>query len=100
MKPTDIAPRVYNPKSISGADASQVGEWKEYPTKVRDLTPDMNGVDWQVQIETKNYEVLPAKKIGSTYYAYISDYRDQLVDYYMEATDNLGNVTGNGVKFR
>lgn len=93
MKPTDIAPRVYNPKSISGADASQVGEWKEYPTKVRDLTPDMNGVDWQVQIETKNYEVLPAKKIGSTYYAYISDYRDQLVDYYMEATDNLGNVT-------
>lgn len=93
MKATDIAPRVYDPKSVSGADATQVGEWKEYSTKVRDLTPDMNGVAWQVQKETLNYNVLPAKKIGSTYYAYINDYRDQLVDYYMEATDNLGNVT-------
>ncbi len=96
MSATDIAPRVYNPKAFAGkpnVNVNQVGEWKAYKTTKRDLTPDMNGVAWQDNAVSKNYDVLPAKKIGSTYYAYISDYRDQLVDYYMEATDNLGNVT-------
>ena len=96
MGPTDIAPRVYDPSKFAGqpnVDVDQVGEWKAYPTKMRDLTPNINGVAWQTYIEAKNYEVVPAKKIGNTYYAYINDYRDVLIDYYMEATDNLGNVT-------
>lgn len=96
MLPTDVAPRVYDPKSLSGVannDPTQVGDWVEYPTKMRDLEPDMNGVAWQDNDVSKNYKVLPGLKIGNTYYAYISDFRDQLVDYYMEATDNLGNVT-------
>ena len=96
MSPTDIAPRVYNPKAFTGqpnVDVNQVGEWKVYSTKKRELTPVMNGVAWQDNDVSKNYQVLPAQKIGDTYYAYISDFRDQLVDYYMEATDNLGNVT-------
>jgi hypothetical protein len=96
MGPTDIAPRVYEPSKFAGqpnVDVDQVGEWKAYPTKMRDLTPNINGVAWQTYIEAKNYEVVPAKKIGNTYYAYINDYRDVLIDYYMEATDNLGNVT-------
>ncbi len=96
MSPTDIAPRVYNPKAFTGqpnVDVNQVGEWKVYSTKKRELDPVKNGVAWQANAVSKNYEVLPAQKIGDTYYAYITDFRDQLVDYYMEATDNLGNVT-------
>ena len=96
MSPTDIAPRVYNPKAFTGqpnVDVNQVGEWKAYSTKKRELTPVMNGVAWQDNDVSKNYQVLPAQKIGDTYYAYIADFREQLVDYYMEATDNLGNVT-------
>ncbi|MGN1393253.1 MAG: PKD domain-containing protein [Succinivibrionaceae bacterium] len=96
MSPTDIAPRVYEPKKFAGqpnVDVNQVGEWKVYETKMRDLEKDINGVAWQTYAEAKNYDVLPAKKIGNTYFAYISDYRDQLVDYYMEAIDNNGNVT-------
>lgn len=96
MSPTDIAPRVYDPKKFAGqpnVDVDQVGEWKEYKTSKRELTPVMNGVAWQDNDVSKNYAVLPGKKIGDTYYAYITDYRDQLVDYYMEATDSLGNVT-------
>lgn len=92
MGPTDIAPRVYDPKAL-GISGDAVGEWKVYDTKVRDLTPDMNGVAWQDNEVSLNYKVIPAKKIASTYYAYISDFRDQLVDYYMEATDTRGNVT-------
>jgi PKD repeat protein len=101
MGPTDIAPRVYDPSKFAGqpnVDVDQVGEWKAYPTKMRNLEPDMNGVAWQTYPEALNYEVVPAKKIGNTYYAYISDYRDQLVDYYMEATDKLGNVTRSEIQ--
>ncbi len=96
MSPTDIAPRVYEPKKFAGqanVDVNQVGEWKAYNTQVRKLEPDMNGVAWQDNDVSYNYKNLPGKKIGDTYFAYISDYRDQLIDYYMEATDNLGNVT-------
>jgi hypothetical protein len=101
MGATDIAPRVYEPKKFAGqanVDVNQVGEWKEYSTKVRKLEPDMNGVAWQNSAPNKNYAVLGGKKIGDTYYAYISDYRDQLVDYYMEATDSLGNVTKSEIQ--
>ncbi len=101
MGPTDIAPRVYEPKKFAGkanVDVDQVGEWKAYPTKMRDLTPDINGVAWQNSAPNKNYAVVPGQKIGNTYYAYINDYRDQLVDYYMEAKDKLGNVTKSEIQ--
>ena len=101
MKPTDIAPRVYDPSKFAGqpnVDVDQVGEWKAYPTKMRNLDADKNGVAWQTAAPHLLYNVLGAKKIGNTYYAYISDYRDQLVDYYMEATDKLGNVTRSEIQ--
>jgi PKD repeat protein len=101
MGPTDIAPRVYDPSKFAGqpnVDVDQVGEWKAYPTKMRNLEPDMNGVAWQTAAPHLLYNVLGAKKIGNTYYAYINDYRDQLVDYYMEATDKLGNVTRSEIQ--
>ena len=63
MSPTDIAPRVYDPASVcSGAancDPDQVGDWVEYPTQKRDLTPDMNGVAWQDNDVSYNYKVIP-----------------------------------------
>ena len=101
MSPTDIAPRVYDPASLGNIpnnDPSQVGEWVTYDTKVRDLTPDINGVPWQNNANSAVMNVVSAKKIGSTYYAYISDYRDQLIDYYMEATDEKGNVTRSEIQ--
>lgn len=102
MSPTDIAPRVYDPSSVcsgvANCDADQVGEWVEYPTKKRDLTPDMNGVAWQDNDVSYNYKVIPGKKIGDTYYAYIDDIQDELVDYYMEATDTKGNVTKSEIQ--
>jgi PKD repeat protein len=101
MSPTDIAPRVYDPAAHAGkanCDPSQVGEWKTYDTKKRDLTPVINGVPWQVSKNTEALGIVTAKKIGDTYYAYIDDYRDQLVDYYMEATDTKGNVTRSEIQ--
>ena len=101
MSPTDIAPRVYDPAAHAGVancDPSQVGEWKTYDTRKRDLSPVINGVPWQVSANSKVMEVVPAQKIGDTYYAYISDYRDQLIDYYMEATDSKGNVTKSEIQ--
>ncbi len=101
MSPTDIAPRVYDPAAHAGVancNPKQVGEWKTYDTKKRDLSSVINGVPWQVSDNAKVMETVPAKKIGDTYYAYISDYRDQLVDYYMEATDTKGNVTRSEIQ--
>jgi PKD repeat protein len=101
MSPTDIAPRVYDPAAHAGkanCDPKQVGEWKTYDTKKRDLTPEINGVPWQVSSNTEALGIVKAQKIGDTYYAYISDFRDQLVDYYMEATDTKGNVTRSEIQ--
>src|SRR5574344_1595620 len=101
MGATDIAPRVYETKKFAGqanVDVNQVGEWKEYSTKVRKRKRDMNGIAGQNSARNMNNAVLGGKKIGDTYYAYISDYRDQLVDYYMEATDSLGNVTKSEIQ--
>lgn len=101
MSPTDIAPRVYDPASLGNIpnnDPSQVSEWKTYDTQVRDLTPDINGVEWQNNANSAVMTVVPAQKIGNTYYAYIDEYRDQLIDYYMEATDEKGNVTKSEIQ--
>ena len=101
MSPTDIAPRVYDPASLGNIpnnDPSQVGEWKTYDTQMRDLSPDINGVPWQKNANSAVMDVVQAKKIGNTYYAYIDEYRDQLIDYYMEATDEKGNVTRSEIQ--
>ena len=53
---------------------------KFWRTNKRDLTPNIDGVDWQTFDAAKLQKVVKAQKIGDTYYAYISDYRDQLVE--------------------
>ncbi len=100
MSPTDIAPHVYDPQKHAGPDCdpNQVGEWKTYDTKKRSLKAEINGVPWQTSNAARVMEAVPAQEIGDTYYAYISDYRDQLIDYYMEATDAKGNVTRSEIQ--
>lgn len=57
----------------------------------------MNGVAWQ-PTSTAVFEKVPAKKIGNLYYTYFDQYRDQLLDYYIEATDAKGNVTKSEIQ--
>ncbi|WNS43625.1 carbohydrate binding domain-containing protein [Paenibacillus sp. MMS20-IR301] len=94
--------KVYDPASlaasgVAGIDPAKVGEWVTYPMKTRDLSTDINGVDWQPSSKTIMQKV-PVSDIGNLYYSYISDYRDQLLDYYIEATDAKGNVTRSDIQ--
>lgn len=94
--------KVYDPAAlkasgVSGVDPDKVGDWVTYPMNVRDLSADINGVDWQASSKATMQKV-PATEIGNLYYSYISDYRDQLLDYYIEATDAKGNVTRSDIQ--
>lgn len=93
--PKDKTYQLYDPAAHAGdanVNPDNVGDWVSYDMKVRDLTPDINGVSWQPS-STATLEVVPAQEIGNLYYTYLNDYRDQLLDYYIEATDSQGNVT-------
>ncbi len=97
---TDKTYRLYDPAAHADdplVDPSKVGAWVSYSMKERDLTPDINGVSWQPS-STATFKVVPAKKIGNLFYTYLSDYRDQLLDYYIEATDNKGNITRSEIQ--
>ncbi|WP_405110138.1 carbohydrate binding domain-containing protein [Paenibacillus sp. FSL K6-1217] len=94
--------KVYDPAGLAAAgianiDPAKVGAWTEYPMNVRDLSADINGVDWQPSSKTIMQKV-PATDIGNLYFSYISDYRDQLLDYYIEAKDAKGNVTQSDIQ--
>ncbi|MFD2670873.1 carbohydrate binding domain-containing protein [Marinicrinis sediminis] len=94
--------RVYDPAALAAQGVpnitpSKVGNWTEYNMNVRDLTPDMNGVDWQSATK-QTMQVLPAQEIGDLYYTYIDDYQNEMVDYYIEAVDSKGNVTKSDIQ--
>ncbi|MEM6454730.1 MAG: carbohydrate-binding module family 20 domain-containing protein [Acidobacteriota bacterium] len=94
--------RVYDPEALAGQgvaniDPARVGDWEDYPMQVRDLTPDINGVAWQPATK-EVMEILPAQKIGDLYFTYLDAYRDQLIDYYIEAIDGRGNVTRSEIQ--
>ncbi|QUL56793.1 fibronectin type III domain-containing protein [Paenibacillus tritici] len=94
--------KVYDPAALAaagvpGIDPVKVGAWTEYPMNVRDLSADINGVDWQPSSKTIMQKV-PATDIGNLYFSYISDYRNQLLDYYIEAKDAKGNVTKSDIQ--
>jgi chitodextrinase len=74
-----------------------VGEWKTYPMERRDLSPVINGVAWN-KVNMETMQILPAREIGDLYYVYLGDYRDQLLDYTIEATDANGNVTRSEIQ--
>ncbi|MFP5392693.1 MAG: carbohydrate binding domain-containing protein, partial [Gammaproteobacteria bacterium] len=94
---TDDTYKVYDPAAMAGKpglsiNPSNVGAWRAYDMNVRDLQPDINGVGWNA--ETRDtLAVVPAQEIGDLYYVYLSNYRNQLLDYYIELTDAKGNVT-------
>ncbi|MES2324650.1 MAG: carbohydrate binding domain-containing protein [Pseudomonadota bacterium] len=94
---TDDTYKVYDPAAMSGQPGlsitpSKVGAWLPYNMQVRDLQADMNGVAWNAATRD-TLAVLPAQEIGDLYYVYLSDFRNQLLDYYIELTDAKGNVT-------
>ncbi len=99
---SDNSFRVYDPvtlhaQGVPNIDPSRVGNWVEYSMTRRDLTPEMNGVDWQAATK-ETMQILPAQLIGDLFYAYIGDYRDELIDYYIEAVDANGNVTKSEIQ--
>ncbi len=100
IDPLDKTCRVYDPEALRAdpqVDPARVSDWVSYPMTRRNLTPDMNGVAWQPgSMETM--AILPARKIGDLYYTYFHDYRDQILDYYVEAVDSLGNVTRTDIQ--
>jgi hypothetical protein len=92
--------KLYDPAAHASdpeVDPSRVGDWVGYDMNERDLSPDINGVSWQPS-STATFQVVPAQVIGNLYYAYLDQYRGQLLDYYIEAMDKLGNVTKSPVQ--
>lgn len=92
--------QLYDPAAHAGdprVKPANVGAWQDFPLVKRDLTPDMNGVDWQASTK-QTMQIVPAQKIGNLYYVYLNNYRDQLLDYYIEATDAKGNVTRSDIQ--
>lgn len=99
---SDDTYKVYDPASMVGKAGlsitpANVGAWQAYPMQMRDLKPVMNGVAWNKTTQD-TLAVLPAQEIGNLYYRYISDFRDQLLDYYVEMTDTKGNVTKSEIQ--
>ncbi len=99
---SDDTYKVYEPSSMVGLpglsiNPAGVGAWQDYPMQVRDLQADMNGVAW-APATRDTLSVLPAQEIGDLYYTYLSAYRNQLLDYYVEMTDGRGNVTRSEIQ--
>jgi len=99
---SDDTYKVYDPAAQVGKPGlsitpSKVGAWRAYPMQMRDLRPQMNGVDW-IKATKDTLQVVPAQEIGNLYYAYLSDYRNQYLDYYIEMTDARGNVTRSEIQ--
>ena len=99
---SDDTYKVYDPSAMAGKAGlsitpANVSAWAPYPMQVRLLKPVMNGVDW-VPNDKATMQVLPAQETGDLYYAYLSNYRNQLLDYYVEMTDTKGNVTKSEIQ--
>lgn len=94
--------KLYDPAAHVGKPGlsvtpSRVGPWKSHPMLMRDLRPVMNGVSW-MPVTQQTMQILPAQEIGNLYYAYFNEYRNQLLDYYIEAVDGRGNVTRSEIQ--
>lgn len=99
---SDDTYKVYDPAAMVGRPGlsitpSKVGAWRALPMQVRDLRAQMNGVDW-VKTTKDTLQVVPAQEIGNLYYSYVSDYRNQYLDYYIEMTDARGNVSKSEIQ--
>ncbi|MBR6021978.1 MAG: hypothetical protein IK066_06110 [Kiritimatiellae bacterium] len=82
-------------ETFAGGD--EVGEWIEIPMEKRVLpstTDELNALADNGQI---NYEFAPAA-VADYYFAKVTQFRGQLVDYYVEARDNKGNWTRSDIQ--
>lgn len=98
--PKDKTYQLYDPAAHANdpnVTPSNVGDWINYSMNMRDLEPDINGVVWQPAGKS-TFDVVPAQKIGNLYYTYFDNYRNQLLDYYIEATDANGNITKSDIQ--
>ncbi len=70
------------------AGGSSVGAWIDIPMTKRSLDPAFNGGNSQI-----DFFMLP-DRIADYYFAKVegAEYKDRLLDYYIEAVDNHGNV--------
>jgi len=94
--------KVYNPAALQGTSGlnitpSNVSAWTAYNMSMRDMHPVMNGVSW-IPTDQATMAVLPTQDIGNLYYCYFNQYRNQMVDYYIQATDTKGNVTNSDIQ--
>jgi chitodextrinase len=94
--------KVYDPAAMVGKAGlsitpANVGAWASYPMQMRDLRPVMNGVSWNANTQA-TMQVLPETETGNLYYAYLSDFRNQTLDYYIEGVDTKGNVTKSEIQ--
>ncbi|MGC3996130.1 MAG: fibronectin type III domain-containing protein [Anaeromyxobacter sp.] len=99
---TDDTYKVYHPAALSGTSGlsittANVGSWVAYPMTGRDLTAEMNGVSWIPTVQA-TMAVVPTTLTGNLYYAYLDQYRGQYLDYYVQATDALGNITSSDIQ--
>jgi chitodextrinase len=101
IDPLDNTHKVYDPvalqSTVPNVVPSRVSAWTDYPLTRRDLRPAINGVSWQPTYLPVMQKV-PAQEIGDLYYVYLGNYRNQLLDYYIEATDSRGNVTRSEIQ--
>ena len=92
--------KLYDPQAHSAdadVDPSRVGPWQSFAMRKRDLSGDINGVDWQPSGQ-EMFNVVPAIKIGDLYYTYLDQFQQQLLDYYIEATDSKGNISKSDIQ--
>ncbi len=103
IDPKDKAHKVYDPEALAQkgdpeVNHDRVGPWTSYPMKKRVLKADINGVKWQNSTLNTVMQTVPAQEIGDLYYSYFDKYQNQLIDYYIEAKDRLGNITRSEIQ--
>ena len=59
---------------------------------------DINGVRWQSGANAQVMQRLPATEIGDLYFSYFDQFKDELLDYYVEATDFKGIATKSDIQ--
>lgn len=94
VNPTsDNSNEVYHPDKFQGnlqITPNAVGAWKEYTMNHRKLPT--NGMPRDKDYNEKYYDPVPASISSDLYYAYLDEYENCLIDYYIEAIDSRGNV--------
>ena len=99
--PEDISYELYEPRKHSAnarVKHPELARWKFYPAKKRSLQADINGVAWQKGDNAKVMQTIPGEEIADLYYHYFNEFKDELIDYYVEAEDYKGNITKSAIQ--